>query len=299
MNDLTITYSTALDLSNIKNPALLTESKALADITNRFNGLVETTAATVESLRREQAPILYRIKATKLYEKDGFKSMSDYCKAIGLSDSSISGLTTAGKVYSDKKAPDALKALSPSKLAQMGALLNDKDMSAAVYEDAKNGVLDGKTLAQVKDYVNDVKGRCGKVKAKVVKTYTATANGESVNASPATIDEWESTIKGIWTNVIKAPDLDGHKVLIGYSAFESSVYFLSEYTAPKAQPKQNTMELLKIVTRKVRRGEELTDKERELAVSVGLIDEDEDEDAPNFIQFDSQLVTMNADDEGD
>ena len=281
MNDLTITYTTALNLSTIKNAALLKESQALADITNRFNGLVETTAATVESLRREQAPILYRIKATKLYEKDGFKSMSDYCKAIGLSDSSISGLTTAGRIYSDKTAPDSLKSLSPSKLAQMGSLLNDKDMAAAVYEDAKNGVLDGKTLAEVKSYVNDVKGRCGKVKAKVVKTYTASANGSESNPTPKTIDEWEDTIKALFGNVVKVPDLDGHKVLIGYSAADSSVYVLTEYTAPKAQTQVNAIELLKIVTRKVRRGDDLTDNERALAISIGLLDDEDDEDETN------------------
>lgn len=286
MTDIAIkTDTTAIDLSVIKDTNLLAESTALAATVDKKNKLAAVTLAAVEDIRREQAPILYRISAAKLYEKDGFKSMGAYCEAIGFKDSATSQMITAGKVYATKSMPDALKALPVYTLGQMGKLLNNPDekVRQRVVKDAESGKLNGLTQAAAKKYVDDVKAEMGLVKVQVIKTYTANTEDSGLDPAPKSVDEWEDTIKALWGNVVKAPDIDGHKILIGYNKTIARVFMLTEYTAPKADITARTdiLTRVKIVTRKIRRGEDLTDSERDLALSLGLIDEDEDEDEDN------------------
>lgn len=281
MTDIAIkTDTTTINLSAIKDVNLLAESTALAATVDKKNKLAAVTLAAVEDIRREQAPILYRISASKLYEKDGFKSMSAYCEAIGFKDSATSQMITAGKVYATKSMPDALKALPVYTLGQMGKLLNNPDekVRERVVKDAESGKLNGLTQAAAKKYVDDVKAEMGLAKAQVIKMYTANVEDSGIDPAQKSIDEWEEAIKALWGNVTKVADIDGNKILIGYNKSIARVFTLAEYTAPKVNTAANrdTLTRVKIVARKIRRGEDLTESELELAESLGLIDSDED-----------------------
>ena len=181
-------------VESLKNAALRSETLAFVKTLVEEQTLAENTKTAVDALRKKQAPIIYRIQSTKLYAKDGYKNMSEYAAAIGLSDASkslISGLYAAGKVLSDKTAPDVLKSMETSKLAQMGTLIRDDSGYAQVKKDAENGTLDGMTLADVKTYITATKNALNAT-PKVVTTYTATVNGKSHDHGADTLDGWKA-----------------------------------------------------------------------------------------------------------
>lgn len=103
------------------------KDKRLAEATAKIVKLYESTATFVEKKNREFASILSTVKTEKSYEADGYKSVADYAeKVFGLSRSNAYALATAGDVYNDVNAPDEVKALSPSKLAELANVPKDK-----------------------------------------------------------------------------------------------------------------------------------------------------------------------------
>ena len=156
------------------------------------NALAERTKQDVDALRRRQAPILYRISQGSMLKDAGFKSMTAYADTIGISDTSkstISGLVALGKVLADKDAPDALKRMDVSKVAQMGTLIRDTDAYKQLKQDASKGALDGFTLDQVKTYVKSTKASTN---PQVVTTYTATVNGKVHDHGADTLEGWKA-----------------------------------------------------------------------------------------------------------
>lgn len=236
MNDLlNMNAISALDLSAIKNAALVKESESLAALQSKIMTGAAKLAGNIEAIRREQAVILHRIQTTKLYEKDGFKSLAEYAETIGLNKSNAHQLAATGNIYSDNNAPEQLTSLSPSKLAALIAAINTN--KEQVYKDAAAGALDGMTQAQLKDYAAATKT----TKAKVVKTYTAwytAINGERVQEhfesdgrTDGTIDEWKKEAESAKYEVVTIPaDKDGNKRLLGIDDDGSSIVFtLIEY----------------------------------------------------------------------
>lgn len=209
-------------VESLKNAALRSETLAFVKTLVEEQTLAENTKNAVDALRKRQAPIIYRIQSTKLYAKDGYKNMSEYAAAIGLSDASkslISGLYAAGKVLSDKTAPDALKSMETSKLAQMGTLIRDESGYAQVKKDAESGALDGMTLADVKTYTASTKDALNAT-FKVVETYTALFDGEVMTEerytnehgdmeereTVDTVDGWKDRLTNMGYEVIKLPN---------------------------------------------------------------------------------------------
>lgn len=218
MNNLiNINEIQSLDLSKVKNAALKKESESLSGLQSKIASGLINAATGVEAIRREQAAILNRIQSTKLYEKDGFKSLADFAETIGLGKANAHALANAGKVYADKTAPDAIKNMTPSNIAAIMSAINaDKKR---VYSDAESGTLNGMTQKQLKEYASKVKP----AKATVVKTYLAFVrrDDETIQEEPdtatdgrmdATMDEWRADAERAHWEFIPIPnDKDGNK----------------------------------------------------------------------------------------
>lgn len=224
MNDLiNIDAINTLDLTSIKDASLIKESESLAALQSKIMSGAAKLAGNIETIRREQAAILYRIQATKLYERDNFKSLADYAETIGLNKSNAHALAAAGKVYADKNAPEQLTSLTPSKLATLTSTINAN--KEQVYKDAAAGALDGMTQSQLKDYAAATKSN----KAKIVKTYI----GVNAKTSPMTLDEIVSMLGEHGTEVVKIPDKDGFKRYVRIASdgehAVASVHIFTEY----------------------------------------------------------------------
>lgn len=202
----TLTPVTALDLSSIKNAALLKECKALSDLQSSAASAYASTVTEFEAIRRKQAAILDRIQSTKLYEKDGFKSLAEFATTIGLNKSNAHQLAAAGRVYNDKSAPEALKALSPSKLGVLASAIKaDKER---VYADAETQDFASATQEQLKAYAADRAAKTSP-KAKVVPEYYADVNGKPCIVEGRThyiMDDWEAYFMSNGDEYIKLPN---------------------------------------------------------------------------------------------
>lgn len=212
---ITMSTQSALDLSRIHNAALLKESQSLDALVSQLRSGAVSLMQSAEQVRREQAIILDRIQSTKLYEKDGFKSLAEYGETIGLGKSTTYALARVGKVYNNKKAPKQLTEMSPSNLDALSSAL--KANAAQVFKDAEKGNLDGMTQDTLRDYAKTIAPAS---KPKVVKTYVANASGKGSIAIPGgtsvngdyTRDEWEAYLSSNGDEVCKLPDnKDGGK----------------------------------------------------------------------------------------
>lgn len=238
---LTMSKQSALDLSRIHNAALLKESQSLDALVSQLRSGAVSLMESAEQVRREQAIILDRIQSTKLYEKDGFKSLAEYGETIGLGKSTTYALARVGKVYNDKKAPAQLKAMSPSNLdALSSALRANPDQ---VFKDAEKGSLDGMSQDNLREYVKTI---ATPVKAKVVKTYQAfTADGEPVPGDGTsanadyTMDEWKAWYSNVEFHKIPN-DKDGNTRFCMIDDHYVDVVTLKEYK-PKANDPVKTI----------------------------------------------------------
>lgn len=275
-------------VSAISNKPLRDETLAFVKTLAEEATLLDTTATAIDALRKKQAPIIYRIQSAKLYEKGGYKNMSEYAASIGLSDKSkslISGLFAVGKVMCDKTAPDALKDMSASKIAQMGTLVRNDTAYKAVKEDASAGKLDGMTLAQVKDYAASAKAASGE--AKVVTTYNATIDGAESDHGADTLDGWKAYLTKTGAEWLNAPNAkataDADKatvkraVLIDGNAAHLIV-FAAVTTASKDGKTKTTkgvmpeeVAALGRIARKQASGETLTEYEENIARKFGMM----------------------------
>lgn len=92
----------------------------LAEATKKIAAIYTDAAKFVDTKNREIASILAEVMEAKSYEKDGFKSVGDYAKEVfNINRQNAYSLAAAGKVYNDKEAPAELKAMTPSKLAEV------------------------------------------------------------------------------------------------------------------------------------------------------------------------------------
>ena len=241
---LTMSTQSALDLSRIHNAALLQESQALDNLVSQLRNKASSLITDAESIRREQSIILDRIQSTELYKKDGFKSLAEYGETIGLGKSTTYALSRVGHIYNDKKAPQSIKALSPSNLDTLTAAI--KSNAEQVYKDAELGAFDGASQSTLKDYAKTIKPTN---KSKIVKTYKAreyrcgesmytecNGTGESANGD-YTMDEWKSFYSST-ADFIKVGSLSYLVLESEYSFFLVKFF---EYN-PKANGKPKTID---------------------------------------------------------
>lgn len=169
----------------------------LANATNKIVKLYSEAATYVEKKNREFAAILSTVKAEKSYEKDGFKSVADYANTVfGISRSNAYALASAGDVYNDAKAPAEIKALSPSKLAELVNVPTDK-----LAEDIKAGTISVETTQKdLREYAKTAAPQ-SEDKPTVLPQFTARLVSMAVPDSLATIldnvhimEDWKETI---------------------------------------------------------------------------------------------------------
>ena len=183
---ITITELTPATSRKFKDPRL-------ADATKRIATIYTDAAKFVDTKNREIASILAEVMEAKSYEKDGFKSVGDYAKEVfGINRQNAYSLASAGKVYNDKNAPEALKSMSPSKLAEVAKVPT---------ETLNKAIADGKITAEttqkeLRDFATTASAKSDKV--EVLNNYTARPCAPSVSERDAdtyksarTIPEWE------------------------------------------------------------------------------------------------------------
>ena len=176
------------------NPAMNRKFKdpRLTEATKRIAAIYTDAAKFVDTKNREIASILAEVMESKAYEKDGFKSVGDYAKDVfGINRQNAYALASAGKVYNDQNAPEALKAMTPSKLAEVAKLPADT---------LKKAIDEGKITAdttqkELREFAADV---AKPEKVKVLDKYTARPCTPSMTereadnyAAARTIPEWE------------------------------------------------------------------------------------------------------------
>lgn len=182
------------------NPATSREFKdpRLAEATKKIAAIYTDAAKFVDTKNREIASILAEVMEAKSYEKDGFKSVGDYAKEVfGINRQNAYSLAAAGKVYNDKKAPAALKSMTPSKLAEVAKVPADT---------LKKAIDDGKITADTtqKDLREFAAAATAKPdKVEVLNKYTAKPCTLMVSERDAatydtarTLPEWEDYFMG-------------------------------------------------------------------------------------------------------
>ena len=165
----------------------------LADATKRIAAIYTDAAKFVDTKNREIASILAEVMESKAYEKDGFKSVGDYAKEVfNINRQNAYSLAAAGKVYNDKNAPAALKAMSPSKLAEV-AKVPAETLTKAI-EDGK--ITADTTQKDLRDFATSATSKADKV--QVLNNYTARPCSPAVSerdkdtySAARTIPEWE------------------------------------------------------------------------------------------------------------
>lgn len=196
-----------LNKLNLTKPTFKDErlNKATERITEIYNDALKFA----DTKNREISKILADVMTNKAYEKDGFKSVAEYANmTFGINRQNAYALATAGKVYNDSKAPDTLKAFSPSKLAEL-AKVDTKALENALNDGTISADTTQKDLREfakkAKEEKDKGKGK-GKGKAKVVDTYTVSLlpsfklPKDIVHRWASehwTIEEWEEGIAGV------------------------------------------------------------------------------------------------------
>ena len=183
---ITITELNPLTSRKFKDPRL-------AEATKRITAIYTDAAKFVDTKNREIASILAEVMEAKSYEKDGFKSVGDYAKEVfGINRQNAYSLAAAGKVYNDKSAPAALKAMSPSKLAEV-AKVPAETLNKAI-EDGK--ITADTTQKELRDFATTATSKTDKV--EVLNNYTARPCTSFVSdrdadtyKSARTLPEWE------------------------------------------------------------------------------------------------------------
>lgn len=99
------------------------KDERLTKATQRIAAIYSDAAKYAETKTREIAKILGDIQEKKAYEADGFKSVAEYAYTVfGIARQNAYALSNAGRVYNDKDAHPELKAMTPSKIAELSTV---------------------------------------------------------------------------------------------------------------------------------------------------------------------------------
>ena len=116
------------------------KSKALNTATNEIYKVAENVYTTAFEGNKQICIILARIEKTKAYKEDGFKSLADYCGAIGFDKSKVHKMENAGRLYDSEN--EAVKEFASS----MG-YGNLAILASAKEEDVAKAIEDGEISA--------------------------------------------------------------------------------------------------------------------------------------------------------
>lgn len=149
-----MTTNTMISVQTINTtlPSFLDER--LNKATQRIISIYTDAAKYADTKNRELAKIFSEVAEKKSYEKDGFKSVADYANTIfGIKRQNAYVLAAAGKIYNDPNSPEELKAMSPSKLAEVASINTDKVVKAIT-----DGTISKDTTQRdLRDFANKVR----------------------------------------------------------------------------------------------------------------------------------------------
>lgn len=230
------------------------KSDALNEATAKIAAIYSNAAKYADTKNREIAAILAKVAAEKSYVEDGFKSVAEYAnKSFGIARQNAYSLAAAGKVYNDESAPAALKAFSPSKLAEL------VNVPAEVLEQSitAGDISVDTTQKDLRAYAKKVTPKSPE-KSVVLDQYTATpcmANIPPALAisckTPRLPEEWDTFFSEYIASatldepdnveIVKLPkgyvDFDAKKATVNrklyFTRFMSVVVEYYVYTAPK------------------------------------------------------------------
>lgn len=271
---------------HFKNDAL---NKATSEIAKLFS----KAADTANSFNRELACILDRVQSNGLYKDDGFKSLAEYAEAIGLKKSNAHALASAGHIYNDEKAPEALKALTPSNLAVLSSVLRDDTTRDMVYTDAESGKFNNATQEELKQYSQEKRGARKSSTTQVLDLYYAKSLNDSIThqytdedgktGETMTIDDWKDYFISNGAEYVKipkakvSPDVDKATINRALIIEPNGEVFAVKYIKfNPVQPARNiTVDEVQLerVKVKIEYSIELSQNEKELAINAGLIEE--------------------------
>lgn len=190
----------ALTINNAAN----FKNSALAEATSKIVKIYNDALTYAEDKNRQIASILSTVKNSKCYETDGFKSVAEYAETVfGMKQANAYALAAAGDIYNDEKASTELKAISPSKLAEVSKV-ERKSLEEAI----KGGTLTSATTQKgFRDFAKAQKA--SEKDEKEPELFTALMAEPiadklaDVLGTPRTIKEWETTMKDIAKERVK------------------------------------------------------------------------------------------------
>lgn len=167
------------------------KNELLNQATLRISEIYKDAAKFADEKNREIAKILGEVLDKKAYEKDGFSSVAEYAnKTFGIARQNAYALANAGRVYNDKNSHPELKAMTPSKIAELSTVPEDKLKEAL---DSKK-INHNSTQKELREFSSKTSPQ----KAEVVDTYTAricqlatTDELHDTLSSPKTLDDWD------------------------------------------------------------------------------------------------------------
>lgn len=184
------------------------KDKRLAKATQRIMAIYNEATKYAEDKNRSIAEILGTVALEKSYEKDGFKSVADYAHAVfGIARQSAYALANAGKVYNDVAAHPELKAMTPSKIAEL-ATVEGKDLKEAL---DSGKISRNSTQKELRDFASKEKDNKDSEKPTVLDSFIArpcitmvTEEQTDTFSSAKTMDEWDDWFMGYVSTV--SPD---------------------------------------------------------------------------------------------
>lgn len=230
---------TTLNISGIKDNTLKAYAVKLDSLEASGRAFAGKFVEEANKVRAQQARVLAEVEATKAYEKGGFKTATAYAVAIGFPEPTARALIASGRIYNDPKAPDEIKALSPSSVSVLASAI--KNAPEVVYNDAKNGVINAKSAqADLKEYARGVNEANAKKTPKIAKLYTATSLYKPllIDNERKTLDDLKNALDGAYAVVERiAKDDDGNARFLVMNREYADVIVVTEW---HPTPKQST-----------------------------------------------------------
>lgn len=247
-----------ITLNPITTAALTFKDERLNKATQRISAIYSDAAHYADTKNREIAKILGDVAGKKAYEVDGFKSVADYASTVfGISRQNAYALANAGKVYNDTNAHPELKAMSPSKLAEL-ASTDIKALNAAL---EAGEITHDTTQKSLREFADRVKTDKEGEKPVVLDTFTVrpcipliTEEMRDTFSMAKTLDDWDDFFMDYVVNagnttaptspveIVKLPkgnvDPTANKATVNrrlyFNRDFSVVVEFYKYTAPKA-----------------------------------------------------------------
>lgn len=196
------------------------KSATLQKATNKIINIYTDAAKYADRKNREIARILGELSVSKAYEEDGFKSVSEYANMIfGMKKANAYALASAGRIYNNPDIPEAMKELSPSKLAELSGL----DTETAVKAIESGEISKDSTQKELREYVSAKKPTVvtkKKEKIYIAHPHVPADKVDDFTSSPTTIEKWNEMYMGCMR------DIHGECEVINISSGKKSIRHL-------------------------------------------------------------------------